>query len=90
MTAFAPAVTGACAMVAVLYWLRVWLEPRQLPVFLSLLFQIVAGGLVYCGVLLGLFRVRILRYIRFLQTLREARLAGEQPVSDISTAYETP
>ena len=77
--ALAPASIGAGAMVGVVFGLRLWLESKSLSLFLSLALQIAVGALVYSGILLGLFRARILRYYRFLRSLREEK-AGEQAI----------
>jgi O-antigen/teichoic acid export membrane protein len=66
-----PAISGSVVMVAVLFGLRVWLAGHRLPALASLVLQVAVGGAAYGAVLIGLFRQRILRYLRFLRGVRQ-------------------
>jgi hypothetical protein len=66
-----PAISGSVVMVAVLFGLRVWLARQGWPAMASLVVQVATGGIAYGAVLLGLFRFRILRYVRFLRGMRQ-------------------
>jgi O-antigen/teichoic acid export membrane protein len=66
-----PAISGSAAMLGALFGLRVWLEWVGWPPLASLVVQVAMGGIVYGAVLLGLFRLRLLRYVRFLRGMRQ-------------------
>jgi len=69
--ALLPAVAGVSAMVGVLFALRVWLVPQPWPVLFRLTIQVAVGAAVYGMVLMGFFRERVMRYVRFVQDLRK-------------------
>ena len=68
-----PALIGSVAMVAVVLSLKIWLLPKSWGAMPSLAVQVAAGGAVYAAVMMGAFRERVLRYVRFLQQLRKDR-----------------
>jgi PST family polysaccharide transporter len=65
-----PAVAGAIVMVPSVLLLRSWLLSQAWPVAMVLALEVMGGGLIYAAVLLGFFRNRLTRYIRFAKDLR--------------------
>jgi O-antigen/teichoic acid export membrane protein len=68
-----PAVAGVSAMVGVLLLLRAWLAPQPWPAVFRLTVQVAVGAVVYVAVLMGFFREKVMRYVRFVQDLRKEK-----------------
>jgi PST family polysaccharide transporter len=64
-----PAVCGIAGMIAGILLVAAPL-PKNWPVILRLAIQIAAGGAIYSGILLTVYRERMLRYLRFFRQLR--------------------
>jgi hypothetical protein len=75
----APAIVASAAMLGAVLGLRLML-PAGLSPLLLLVTQVAAGGAIYCGILLGFYRERILKYVQFFTRLRQDRdvLAAEK------------
>lgn len=81
--ALLPALSGAAAMILAVLALRQWMPIlASWPVLIRLIFLIAAGGVVYGGVLMGLFRERVFRYLRFMRDLRKDKVPLEGTVSN--------
>jgi len=65
-----PAVASAVMLCAV-FGLKRWLLPVGLPPLWSLVAQVTAGAAVYMGVLLSVYRPVVMRYVQFVQHLRD-------------------
>jgi teichuronic acid exporter len=74
--ALLPAVSGTAAMAVAVLALRRWLESQGLSPLASLILQVGTGVAVYGAVLLGLFRERVVRYVRFMQDIRKEKAAA--------------
>ena len=68
-----PALGGSAAMIAALLAWRWWGGGMQLSPIFKLAGEIVAGGAIYGGVLLGFYRGRIFRYVDFVRGLRKGK-----------------
>jgi O-antigen/teichoic acid export membrane protein len=79
-SALLPATVGVAVMAGALLALRTWLALKPWPAIISLALQVSVGGAVYGGVLLALFRERVLRYTRFLRGIDRAA-AAHPPLS---------
>jgi len=75
--ALLPAVAGSAVMGLAIWILNRQLSSLHLAVQVSLPVLVAAGGLVYAGFILSLFRGRIVRYTNFLSNLRRGK---ENPV----------
>ena len=71
--ALLPSLGASAAMCAAVLAIRHWLLPATWPAKTLLAVQVAAGGAVYAAVLMGFFRERILRYVRFLQDMRKKK-----------------
>ena len=71
--ALLPAAVGSAVMSLALTLLSRSLSSAQLSANVSLPLFVVAGGIVYGGVILALFRGRVARYTNFLSNLRNGR-----------------
>jgi hypothetical protein len=81
--ALLPALSGAAAMILAVLALRQWMPIlASWPVVIRLIFLIAAGAVVYGGVLMGLFRERVFRYLRFMRDLRKDKVPLEGSVSN--------
>ena len=69
-----PALVSSAGMVAAVLLVAGWL-PMNWPPALHLAVQVAAGGVAFIGILLAVYRNRILRYVRFLRQLWEDRAA---------------
>jgi len=78
--ALLPAVAGSAVMCLALWVLNRQLSSLRLSPQLSLPLEVAAGGLVYAGFILSLFRGRIVRYTTFLSTLRKGK---EKPMQAV-------
>jgi hypothetical protein len=65
-----PTLASAGAMVAVLAVVRRVILPLHWNPAIDLAVQVAAGAAAYAGVLLGFFREKIWRYVRFVRGLR--------------------
>ena len=76
-----PAMVGTAAMIGVVLGIRLWMLPAGLSPIWRLAIQVAAGGAVYWSILWGVYRERVLQYVRFLAQLREDRdvLAAGKP-----------
>jgi O-antigen/teichoic acid export membrane protein len=83
--ALVPAVTGATVMcLAVLGMNRIL--PLSLPMAVRLAAEIVVGGVVYGGFILGFFRARVQRYVNFISSLRSPKQTAEPSISEPSAS----
>jgi len=73
IAALIPALAASCAMCIAVLALRQWLLPPSWSIRTSLAMQVAAGGAVYGAVLVGFFRERVLRYVRFLRDVRRGK-----------------
>jgi O-antigen/teichoic acid export membrane protein len=73
-----PAAASAGAMVGVLFLLRAWLAPQPWPVGLRLTVQVAVGAVVYVSVLMGFFREKVMRYVRFVRDLRKEKGSAQE------------
>ena len=60
-------------MMLVLFALRPWLGSLGLPLWVALVLEVCAGGLVYAAMLFGCFRSRVMRYWHFVKRIRSSR-----------------
>lgn len=68
-----PALAGSAAMALAVLLGRWWLETRNWPVSIRLGTMIALGAAAYLAVLMGPFRQKLTRYLRFLQDLRNRK-----------------
>lgn len=73
--ALLPAVAGSAVMCLALTLLSRQTTIASLPPQAGLPVLVLAGGVVYCGVILTVFRTRVARYTNFLSNLRKDRAA---------------
>jgi O-antigen/teichoic acid export membrane protein len=73
MRVLAAPLLGSAAMVCAVFALRAWLLPPAWPSLWRLIAQAATGGAAYAAVLLGPYRPRVLRYVRFFLQLRKDR-----------------
>ncbi len=66
-------VAGTAVMMLVLFALRPWLGSLGLPLWVALVLEVCAGGLVYAAMLFGCFRSRVMRYWHFVKRIRSSR-----------------
>lgn len=66
-----PPILGSAAMVGAVLALKTWILPAAWPPFGRLIAQVAVGGCVYAAVLLGPYRSRVMRYVRFLLQFRQ-------------------
>jgi O-antigen/teichoic acid export membrane protein len=76
--ALLPAVAGSAVMCLALTLLSRRLATASLSPQASLPLLVLAGGVVYCGVILTLFRGRVARYTNFLSNFRKGRNPAPQ------------
>jgi O-antigen/teichoic acid export membrane protein len=69
--ALMPALAGCAAMAVAVALARLWTAGLSWPAYIRLGAQIAVGAAAYAAVVLGPYRGTILRYIRFLRSLRE-------------------
>lgn len=70
VAALFPSLVGSVPMCLSVLAFRQWLLPAAWSPRLALAVQVAVGGAVYSAVLLGFFRERVLRYVRFLRDMR--------------------
>jgi len=71
--ALIPSFVASAAMCVAVLAIRQWLLPAMWPAKILLAVQVATGGVVYGAVLMGFFRERVLRYVRFLQDMRKKK-----------------
>jgi teichuronic acid exporter len=71
-SALLPAVAGSAVMCLAVLGITSKL-PASWPGQARLVVQVLTGGVVYAGFILLFFRARVLRYVRFLSSLRKAK-----------------
>jgi hypothetical protein len=80
ISVLAPPTLGSAAMAGAVLALRAWLLPATCPVLWKLTAEVAAGGVAYAAVVLGPYRSRVLKYVRFFLQLRKERDApAERP-----------
>lgn len=68
-----PPTVGSAAMLCVVLGLRQWVVPAGWPPAWKLVLEVMAGGAVYGGILLGFYRPLVMRYVQFLMRMRKDR-----------------
>lgn len=71
--ALLPAVAGSAVMCIVLWALNRQLSSLHLSAQIGLPLLVAAGGIAYAGIILSMFRGRIVRYTNFLSNLRKGK-----------------
>ena len=80
-----PPILGSVAMAGAVLALKAWLLPATWPALGRLTAQVAVGGVAYAAVLLGPYRSKVLKYVRFFLQLRKQRDAlGDKTVSAVS------
>jgi PST family polysaccharide transporter len=80
VAAIMPAVTGSAVMCLALFGMNSWLVTSW-PLQFRLAVQVSAGGAVYVGFILLFFRDKVLRYVKFLLSLRKSKEMSEPVIS---------
>ena len=66
-----PPMVASAVMLCAVFGLKRWLLPVGLPPLWSLVAQVTAGAVVYMGVLLGVYRPVVMRYVQFFRHLKD-------------------
>jgi PST family polysaccharide transporter len=78
--ALLPAVAGSAVMCLAVFGMNGRL-PASWPLAIRLAVQVSVGGATYAAVILGFFRQRVLRYVKFISDLRNPNRTSEPVVS---------
>jgi hypothetical protein len=70
-----PSLAGSAAMCLSVLALRQWVLPVAWSPRITLAVQVAAGGAAYVAILLAFFRVKVFRYVRFMQDMRKGKNA---------------
>ena len=81
LAALTPAIAGSAAMCLTLFGFNNWVWLAQWPAGTRLSVLVLAGAIVYSTVLLGFFRERIWRYVRFLNGARKGQMFSPPEIS---------
>ena len=88
VAALVPSVVGSAAMCVAVLAVRQWLLPASWPAKSLLVAQVAVGGAVYGAVLMGAFRQRVLRYVRFLQDMRKGKKSPSPALTPLQVETE--